>query len=129
MQIVCCPLDGFILTFYESLCRNGGNISKIEDLLQWVKLWERVNWSKSVQNRKITPTGRKRKASGLGQKCAKPEDYSKRKEEGSKQVGAEAGKTGRLLQEEGIGKQAGWSRSWQNRKIAPSRKKKKEKEG
>ena len=39
-------------------------------------------------------------AGKLEQKCAKPEDYSKRKEEGSKQVGAEAGKTGRLLQVE-----------------------------
>ena len=82
-----------------------------------------------MQNRKITPRGRNREASGLEQKCAKPEDYSKRKEEESKRVGAEVCKIGILLQEEGIGKQAGWGRSWQNRKIAPSGKKKKEKEG
>ena len=71
------------------------------------------------QNREFTPTGRKREASGLGQKCAKPEDCSKWKEEESERVGAEAGKTGILLQEEGIGKQAGWSKSVQNRKITP----------
>ena len=68
-------------------------------------------------------------AGKLEQKCAKPEDYSNGEEEESKRVGAKVCKTGRLLQEEGRGKQAGWSRSWQNRKIAPSRKKKKEKEG
>ena len=45
--------------------RELGNISKIEDLLQWVKLWERVNWGKSVQNRKITPRGRNRKEIGI----------------------------------------------------------------
>ena len=82
-----------------------------------------------MQNRKITPRGRNREASGLEQKCAKLEDYSKWKEEESKRVGAKVCKTGRLLQEEGIGKQAGWSRSVQNRKIAPSGKKKKEKDG
>lgn len=51
-------------------------------------------------NRKITPRGRNRKASGLGQKCAKPEDYSKRKKEESKRVGVKERKTGRLLQVE-----------------------------
>ena len=46
-----------------------------------------MGWSRSGLNRKITPRGRNRKASGLGQKCAKPEDYSKRKKEESKRVG------------------------------------------
>ena len=68
-------------------------------------------------------------AGKLGQKCTKSEDCSKWEEEESKRVGVKVCKTGRLLQEEGIGKQAGWSRSVQNRKIAPSGKKKKEKEG
>ena len=36
----------------------------------------------------------------MEQKCAKPEDCSKWKEEESERVGAEAGKTGRLLQVE-----------------------------
>ena len=40
--------------------------------------------SKSRLNRKITPIGRKRKASGLEQKCAKPEDCSKGKKEKEK---------------------------------------------
>ena len=53
----------------------------------------------------------------LEQKCAKPEDYSKRKKEESKRVGAKVYKIGRLLQEGRIGKQAGWSKSVQNRKI------------
>lgn len=65
----------------------------------------------------------------LEQKCAKPEDYSKWKEEEDKRVGAKACKTGRLLQVEGRGKQAGWSRSGLNRKIAPNIKKRKEKDG
>ena len=98
-------------------------------LLQEEGIGKQAGWSKSVQNWKITPSGKKRKASGLEQKCAKLEDYSKWKEEESKRVGAKVCKTGRLLQEGEIGKQAGWSRSWQNRKIVPSRKKKKEKEG
>ena len=59
-------------------------------------------------------------AGKLEQKCLISEDYSKRKEEESKRVGAEVCKTGRLLQVEGKGKQAGWSKSVQNRKIAPS---------
>ena len=69
---------------------------------------KQAGWSKGVQNRKITPSGRKRKARGGG---------------------AEAGKTGRLLQVEGKGKQAGWSRCVQNSKIAPNIKKRKEKHG
>ena len=55
----------------------------------------------------------------LGQKCLILEDYSKWEEEESKRVGVKVCKTGRLLQEEGIGKQAGWSKSVQNRKITP----------
>ena len=77
-----------------------GNISKIEDLLQWVKLRERANWSRSRQNRKLTPSGKQRKASELEQKWVKPEAYSKWKEEESKRVGAEVGKPGGLLQVE-----------------------------
>lgn len=61
----------------------------------------------------------------LEQKCAKPEDYSKRKKEESKRVGAKVYKIGRLLQEGRIGKQAGWSRSGLNRKITPSGRKRK----
>ena len=70
---------------------NWGGYFKKEDLLQWVKLWEKVNWSKSVQNWNIAPSERKRGASELEQKCAKPEDCSKRKKEESKRVGAEVG--------------------------------------
>ena len=55
----------------------------------------------------------------MGQKCTKSEDYSKWKEKESKRVGAEVGYTGKLLQVEGRGKQAGWSRSGLNRKITP----------
>lgn len=77
-----------------------GNFPKIENLLQWVKLRELVNWGKSVQNRKIAPSGKNRKASGLEQKWVKPEDYSKRKKEESKRVGVKERKTGRLLQVE-----------------------------
>lgn len=58
-------------------------------------------------------------AGKLGQKCTKSEDYSKWKEKESKRVGAKVYKTGRLLKEGRIGKQAGWSKSVQNRKIAP----------
>lgn len=68
-------------------------------------------------------------AGKLGQKCTKSEDYSKWKEKESKRVGAEVGYTGRLLQVEGRGKQAGWSRCVQNSKIAPNIKKRKEKHG
>ena len=61
----------------------------------------------------------------MEQKCLISEDYSKRKKEESKRVGVKVRKTGRLLQEEGRGKQAGWSKSVQNRKITPSRRKRK----
>ena len=61
--------------------------------------------------------------------CAKPEDYSKWKKEESKRVGVKVGKTGRLLQVEKRGKQAGWSKREKNSNIAPNRKKKKEKDG
>ncbi|WP_255731694.1 hypothetical protein [Eubacterium sp. MSJ-33] len=44
-----------------------------------------------MQNRKIAPRGKNRKASGLEQKWVKPEDYSKWKEKESKRVGAEVG--------------------------------------
>ena len=80
-------------------------------------------------NREFTPMGEIVGAGKLEQMCLNRRDYSRRKEEESKRVGVEAGKTGRLLQEEGIGKQAGWGKSVQNRKITPSGKKKKEKEG
>lgn len=68
-------------------------------------------------------------AGNLEQKCLISEGYSKRKKEESKRVGAEVGYTGRLLQVEGRGKQAGWSKREKNRKITPSGKKKKEKDG
>ena len=68
-------------------------------------------------------------AGKLEQKCLISEEYSKRKEEESKRVGAEVSYTGRLHQVEGRGKQAGWSRSELYRKIAPNIKKKKEKYG
>ena len=56
----------------------------------------------------------------MEQKWVKPEDYSKLKEKESKRVGVKVCKSGRLLQVEGKGKQAGWSRSELNRKITPS---------
>lgn len=59
-------------------------------------------------------------AGKLEQKWVKLEDYSKWKEKESKRVGAEVCKTGRLLQEEERGKQAGWSKREKNRKITPS---------
>ena len=68
-------------------------------------------------------------AGKLEQKRVKSEDYSRWKEKESKRVGVKVCKTGRLLQVEGRGKQAGWSRSGLNRKITPSGKKKKEKDG
>ena len=71
---------------------------KTARLLQEEGRGKQAGWSKSVQNRKITPSGRKRKARGLEQKLAKPEDYSKRKEEESKRVGVKVCKTARLLQ-------------------------------
>ena len=89
-------------------------------LLQEEERGKQASGSRSWQNRKITPRGRKGKASGLEQKWVKPEDYSKWKEKESKRVGVKVCKTGRLLQVEGKGKQAGWSRSELNRKIAPS---------
>ena len=95
-------------------------MSKIGRLLQEEEIGKQAGWGRSVQNRKITPRGRNRKASGLEQKLAKPEDCSKWEEEESKQVGAKVYKIGRLLQVGRIGKQAGWSKSVQNRKIAPS---------
>ena len=61
----------------------------------------------------------------MEQKWVKPEDYSKLKEKESKRVGVKVCKTGRLLQVEGKGKQAGWSRSELNRKITPSGRKRK----
>ena len=64
-------------------------------------------------------------AGKLEQKCLISEDYSKRKKEESKRVGVKVCKTARSLQEEGRGKQAGWSKSVQNRKITPSRRKRK----
>ena len=94
-------------------------------LLQVEGKGKQAGWSRSWQNRKITPRGRKRKASVLEQRCAKQQDYSKRKEEESKRVGVKVCKTGRLLQVEERGKQGGWSRSWQNRKITPSGRKRK----
>ena len=68
-------------------------------------------------------------AGKLEQKRVKSEGYSKRKEKESKRVGVKERKTGRLLQVEERGKQAGWSRSELYRKIAPNIKKKKEKYG
>lgn len=68
-------------------------------------------------------------AGKLEQKRVKSEGYSKWEEKESKRVGAEVGYTGRLLQVEGRGKQAGWSRCVQNSKIAPNIKKRKEKHG
>ncbi len=68
-------------------------------------------------------------AGKLEQKRVKSEDYSKWKERESKRVGVKVCKTGRLLQVEGRGKQAGWSRCVQNSKIAPNIKKRKEKHG
>ncbi len=64
-------------------------------------------------------------AGKLEQKRVKSEGYSKWEEKESKRVGAEVGYTGRLLQVEGKGKQAGWSKSVQNRKITPSGRKRK----
>ena len=64
-------------------------------------------------------------AGKLEQKRVKSEGYSKRKEKESKRVGVKERKTGRLLQVEGRGKQAGWSRSGLNRKITPSGRKRK----
>ena len=49
-------------------------------LLQKEGRGKQAGWSKGVQNRKIAPRGKNRKASGLEQKCTKPEDYSKREE-------------------------------------------------
>ena len=94
-------------------------------LLQEEERGKQASGSRSWQNRKITPRGRKGKASGLEQKWVKPEDYSKWKEKESKRVGVKVCKTGRLLQVEGKGKQAGWSRSELNRKITPSGRKRK----
>ena len=68
-------------------------------------------------------------AGKLEQKCLISEDYSKRKKEESKRVGVKVCKTARSLQEEGRGKQGGWSRCVQNSKIAPNIKKRKEKHG
>ncbi len=113
----------------EESKRVGAKVYKIGRLLQVEGKGKQAGWSRSGLNRKITPSGRKRKASGLGQKCTKSEDCSKWKEKESKRVGAEAGKTGRLLQEEERGNQAGWSRCVQNSKIAPNIKKRKEKHG
>lgn len=67
-------------------------------LLQEEGRGKQAGWSKSVQNRKITPSRRKRKARRVEQKLAKPEDYSNRKKEESKRVGADVCKTARLLQ-------------------------------
>ena len=61
----------------------------------------------------------------MEQKCLISEDYSKRKKEESKRVGVKVCKTGRLLQEEGRGKQACWSKSVQNSKITPRGRKRK----
>lgn len=94
-------------------------------LLQEEERGKQASGSRSWQNRKITPRGRKGKASGLEQKLVKPEDYSKWKEKESKRVGVKVCKTGRLLQVEGKGKQAGWSRSELNRKITSSGRKRK----
>ena len=62
------------------------------------------------KNRKFAPMGKVAGAGKLEQKCLILGDYSKWKEEESEQVGAKVSKTGRLLQEERKGKQAGWSR-------------------
>ena len=59
---------------------------------------KQAGWSKSGLSRKITPRGRKRKASGLEQKWVKQEDYSRWKKEESKRVGAKERKTVILLQ-------------------------------
>ena len=80
--------------------RVGVKVCKTGRLLQVEGRGKQAGWSRSGLNWKITPSGRKRKASGLGQKCAKPEDYSKRKKEESKRVGVKERKTGRLLQVE-----------------------------
>ena len=58
-------------------------------------------------------------AGKLEQKCLISEDYSKRKKEESKRVGVKVCKTGRLLQVEREGKQAGWSKVLENGKITP----------
>ena len=60
-----------------------------------------------LENRKITPSGTGREASRLEQSVRKREDYFKRKRKRSKRVGVRSRETGRLLQEEEKGKQAG----------------------
>ena len=91
----------------ESICVNGGDFSKIENLLQREGGEKQADWGKN----------------------RKSEDYSKWREEESKRVGAKVCKTGRLLQVEGRGKQAGWGKSVSTRKITPRGKKEKEKDG
>ncbi len=82
----------------EESKRVGVKVCKTARSLQEEGRGKQAGWSKGVQNRKITPSGRKRKARGVEQKLAKPEDYSKWKEKESKRVGADVCKTARLLQ-------------------------------
>ena len=96
----CLISEGYSKRKKEESKRVGAEAGKTGRLLQEEERGKQAGWSRSGLNRKITPRGRNRKASGLGQKCAKPEDYSKRKKEESKRVGVKERKTGRLLQVE-----------------------------
>ena len=96
----CLISEGYSKRKKEESKRVGAEVGYTGRLLQVEGRGKQAGWSRSGLYRKITPSGRKRKASGLGQKCAKPEDYSKRKKEESKRVGVKERKNGRLLQVE-----------------------------
>ncbi|MFR3431950.1 MAG: hypothetical protein ACLTSW_01805 [Coprococcus sp.] len=94
----CLISEGYSKRKKEESKRVGAEAGKTGRLLQEEGKGKQAGWSRSELNRKITPRGRNRKASGLEQKWVKPEDYSKRKKEESKRVGADVCKTARLLQ-------------------------------
>ena len=94
----CLISEGYSKRKKEESKRVGAEAGKTGRLLQEEERRKQAGWSRSGLNRKITPSGRKRKASGLEQMWVKPEDYSKWKEEESKRVGADVCKTARLLQ-------------------------------
>lgn len=65
----------------EESKRVGAKVYKIGRLLQVEGKGKQASGSRSWQNRKITPRGRKGKSSGLEQMCAKQQDCSKYKKE------------------------------------------------
>ncbi len=95
-------------------------MAKWEELLQPEIREKQAGWSKGDEMGRPTPTGRQREASVLEQKWRNGKNYSNRKSERSKRVGAKVAKQADLLQPEDREKQAGWGKGGETGRAAPT---------